>query len=98
MPFKILNKDLDYTYFAHEFKDNLHFNYISDEIGPAILSISVAAVKDSGDQCQMFALLRTDKVNIVLLLLSLLLFNAGDSTYLSLFRLRSTSALCNFSR
>jgi hypothetical protein len=63
MPFRILNKDLDYTYFAHEFKDNMHFNYISnDEIGPAILSISVAPIKDNGDQCQMFALLRTDKV------------------------------------
>lgn len=75
MPFRILNKDLDYTYFAHEFKDNMHFNYISnDEIGPAILSISVAPIKDNGDQCQMFALLRTDKVNIVKLLLSNLFF------------------------
>eukprot|EP00029_Vermamoeba_vermiformis_P011266 TRINITY_DN614_c0_g1_i3.p1 TRINITY_DN614_c0_g1~~TRINITY_DN614_c0_g1_i3.p1 ORF type:complete len:515 (-),score=133.04 TRINITY_DN614_c0_g1_i3:175-1719(-) len=63
MPFKILNKDLDYTYFASEFRDNMHFNYISnDEIGPAILSIAVAPIKDSSDQCQMFALLRTDKV------------------------------------
>jgi hypothetical protein len=64
MPFKILDKELDYTYFASEFKDVQHFNYISnDEIGPTILSVAVVPIKDNSDQCQLIALLRTDKVS-----------------------------------
>ena len=54
MPFKILNKELDYTYFANEFKDNMHFNYISnDDIGPSILSIAVAPINWQGKYRQI---------------------------------------------